>query len=121
MRHLIRKSELIAWAFFSLSSFAASVQADVFHWCYVDERDYGRYVYYSTVFRVKDFTYAVGIQNSFGSHIDARFNPRNSDTAHCMGPYDSYSEAVDELNDDIAGRRRGGKSVTLTHWAYQGD
>lgn len=82
---------------------------------------HGDAVYFSGIFSVSMHTYGVGIENSFNSYVAARHDPGASSGALCMTGFDSYQEAADDMNDDIAVRRRSGKQVVVTRWSYRGD
>lgn len=104
--------------------FAAPAQADDYDYRYCSaslRSDSGGMTYvYSTVFRVESGTYHVGIQNSFTSRIQAEYT--GWDGTICMGPYDSWQEAEDSRNDDMASSRdRFGFAVHSVQWAYRGD
>lgn len=106
------------------ATFAAPLQADDFDYRYCSaslRSDNGSMTYvYSTVFRVESGTYHVGIQNSYTSRIQAEYS--GWDGTICMGPYDSWQEAEDSRNDDMASSRdRLGFAVHSLQWAYYGD
>lgn len=93
----------------------------VYHYCYIAKAPYGDTVYFSETFGVPQGTYSVGIQNAFNSVVTGRFDSSVISGASCMGPYQTASEAADELNNHMGDRRRAGKSVVMTWWRYSGD
>lgn len=119
---------LIAAALLSISGAAplretapplpVSTQEPDYRYCVLSGQPNGRTVYVSRVFSVSGGTYAVGIENSYNAFVSARFDPRSSSGANCLGPYDSAREAEDERNANIAQRRRDGISVVETRWSY---
>lgn len=109
----------------SMTLFLSSAQAGygetIYYYCYVGKPPYGNVVYFSQSFGAKYDTHDVGIENAFHSYVAARHDPDASAFGQCMGPYESRSDAENELNDHIAERRRAGKQVVMTWWSYRGD
>lgn len=111
---------LLAVAFVGFAAPAVETRNDDYRFCKASEPNYGRYHLYSTVFRVPDGTYHVGIQNSFYSFATA-YDGRAFGTPVCFGPYDTWQEAEDQKNAYIAQNRRDGHGVSLAQWAYYGN
>ncbi|AXY57937.1 hypothetical protein CDG60_16035 [Acinetobacter chinensis] len=75
----------------------------------------------SSVFRIKNGIYHVGVQNSFRSYVNAEFGTL-SDSPNCSILYASYQEAADKRNDEISQiRNRFEFPVHTVHWSYYGD
>ena len=75
----------------------------------------------SSVFRIKNGIYHVGVQNSFRSYVNAEFETL-SDSPNCTIVYSSYQEAADKRNDEISQiRNRFEFPVHTVHWSYYGD
>tara|TARA_R110002124_G_scaffold165121_2_gene332504 strand:- start:36304 stop:36711 length:408 start_codon:yes stop_codon:yes gene_type:complete len=89
-----------------------------FYYCTLATRPYGDTVYVSRVFGVSPDTYSVGIQNAFASYVSAHFDPDAMAGANCLGPNRDRDEMVNRRMDHIAERRRAGKQVVVTRWAY---
>ena len=74
----------------------------------------------SSVFKIRNDVYHVGVENSFRSYVNAEFGAL-SDSPNCSIRYDSYQDAADERNDLISEYRNEGKDFRTVHWSYRGD
>ena len=100
---------------------AAAQETSRFHYCMLAKHPYGEPVFYSAVFRAADDVMVQGIESAFDSYVAARLDPDAMSGALCFGPFDKYQDAADSENDAMAGSRRSGKTVVVTHWSYRGD
>lgn len=75
----------------------------------------------SSVFRIKNGIYHVGVENSFRSYVNAEFGTL-SDSPNCSILYASYQEAADKRNDEISQiRNRFNWKAHTVRWSYHGD
>jgi hypothetical protein len=106
------------------AAFAAIAPADTaqdvrYGYCMASEPDYGRYHLFSTVFRVPDGTYHVGVQNSFHSFAEA-YDGRRFGAVSCGVTFSTWQQAEDDKNQWIARKRNLGHGVSLANWSYHG-
>ncbi len=119
----MRKATLNALAATLMLAAAAPLTAAgdaAYLYCYATESDIQVY-YFSSVFAKENPTFSMGAENAFRSHVNARLAEGLVDFVLCMGPYESRTEAMNELNDHITTARHDGNDIVGSRWRYRGD
>lgn len=98
----------------------STVQPVRYGWCMASEPTYGRYHLFSSVFRVAEGTYHVGVQNSFLSFAQAYDGRAYGVPASCSVTFSTWQEAEDDKNQWMARKRSLGHGVSWTNWSYHG-
>lgn len=111
----------LAMAAGSLAATPAQAQGTYFRYCQFNRQVETNTAYFSAVFSTPADTYGVGVVNAFNSFVTGRYDGDAISGANCLGPYDSYQEAANEMNDDMGYFRSRNIRVVLTGWRYRGD